>query len=226
MYIAIDIILIAVMAATVYRAARRGFVVSVFGLCSVAVAVFAAWVFSPELGIYINEEYIHASVNQYVFDFVDGALLDGGTDIGADTFVSSLPQGLLGAAKTLGIDISGIFGGESGMSDAIATDIVDTLSTAISNILAFAVLFFAVFILLKLLCIVLDRFARLPVLETLNTFLGIVIGALEALALGILIANVAVSLCDAYGAVNNAAEFLNMAEKTVVAKFLISILPW
>ena len=226
MNIAIDIILIAVMAATVYRAAKRGFVVSVFGLCSVAVALFAAWVFSPELGVYINDEYIHASVTQYVFDFVESAVQGGSANFGADKFIETLPDEMLNAAKILGIDILDIFSGESGMSDAIATNIADTLSSAISNILAFAVLFFAVFILLKLLCAVLDGFAQLPVLETLNTFLGIVFGVLEAIALGMLIATVSVSLCGAYGAINNAAEFLNVAENTVVAKFLISILPW
>lgn len=225
MYIAIDIILIAVMAATVYRAARRGFVVSVFGLCSVAAALFAAWVFSPELGIYINEEYMRAYVSQYVYDFVENMSAQSG-DFGADALLSELPEGLLSTAKTLGIDIAAIFGGAHGAAETMAENIASTLSSAISNILAFAILFFAVFVLLKLLCAALDRFAELPVLKTLNTFLGIVFGVLEAFVLGILIAELSVSLCDAYGTLNGAEEFLEVAEKTVVAKFLTSIFPW
>lgn len=51
MYFAIDLILVALMAAVIFNAVRRGFIVSVFRLLSTVVSVAAAAIFYKDLGL-------------------------------------------------------------------------------------------------------------------------------------------------------------------------------
>lgn len=226
MYLAIDIVLVAVMAATLFKAVKRGFIVSLFSLLTVAVSVVAAMMFYKELSIYINVKFVYEHIEEYVLSLVSDAAAENGGVLDISSLTSSLPQGLRVAVEALGVDITEMLEGFAGSSEAFAVSLAVKISATLSNILAFVAIFFAAFIVLRLVCFVLDIFAKLPVLNGINKIFGLVLGALEALVLGIIIANVAVSLCSVYGAVNNDAALLDAAEKTVVAKFLVSIFPW
>lgn len=226
MYLAIDIILVAIMAATLIKAAKRGFVVSLFSLVTVAVSVIAAMMFYKDLSTYINDRFIHDRIAEYVGSLVSGAAAENGGAADVGSLAASLPDSLRATLQALGIDIVEFANGFDGGVEAFAGSLAVKISAVVSNILAFVAIFFVVFIVLKLLCLVLDVFAKLPVLNGINKAFGLVFGIVEALVLGVIIANVAVSLCGVYGAVNNDAAFLEVAEKTVVAKFLVSILPW
>ncbi|MBQ6893511.1 MAG: CvpA family protein, partial [Clostridia bacterium] len=140
--------------------------------------------------------------------------------------VESLPEVVTKAADALKLDVEAIFSSFSGAADELAQNIAAEISVAVSYVIAFATLFFAALIILKLLCYILDKCANLPVLEKLNKFFGVILGAAEALLLGILIAEVSTALCGAYGALNNDPAFVDVTQKTVIAKFLVSIFPW
>ena len=224
MYLAIDIVLLTVMAATVFKAAKRGFVKSLFSLLTVVVSIVLALMFYKELSVYINDEFIHEPINSYVSGFVAENSSEGAVD--GKGIVDSLPEGLLTASGMLGIDLKEAVSGVSGVDGDIANAISVKLSEAASDIIAFVCVFFASFIALSLLCYVLDTFAKLPVLHGINKIFGFVLGAAEALILGVLIAKVALSICGVYGTVNNDTAFVEAAEKTVVAKFLLSLFPW
>ena len=224
MYLAIDIVLAAVMAATVFKAVKRGFVKSLFSLLTVAASIILALMFYKELSIYINEEFVHEPINSYVSGFV--ADKSSGGTVDGESVVHSLPEGLLTVSGVLGIDLDDAVNGLSGVPEDIANAISEKLSKAVSDVIAFVCVFFVSFIALSILCYVLDTFAKLPVLHGINKLLGFLLGAVEALILGVLIAKVALSICGVYGTVNNAPAFLEAAEKTVVAKFLASLFPW
>ena len=58
MYLAIDIILAAVMAAVILNAARRGFIVTLFSLLSTVASVLVAVLFYKELGAYFYDTFV------------------------------------------------------------------------------------------------------------------------------------------------------------------------
>ena len=160
MSIAIDIIIVAVMAATVYKAAKKGFVVSLFSLVRVLLSLAVAFFFYKELGAYFNDTFVYASVKPYVFDYVEAAAVENGGVITAELLVSKLPAELASAVDTLGIDIKGVLGNIEGIPAAFASKLAVEISSAVAGVLAFAALFFATLILLAVLCFVLDIFAN------------------------------------------------------------------
>ena len=222
MYLAIDIVLVAVMAATLFKAAKRGFIGSLFSLVTVAVSIIAAMMFYKELSVYINDAHIYKPVEEYVLSLIADTVAENG---GTFDF-SALPEGIFTAADAIGVDINEMLVDFSGEAETFAVSLAVKIAATVSNILAFVIIFLAAFIVLKLVSLLLDIVAKLPVLHGLNKTLGILFGAVEAFVLGMIIASVAVSLCGVYGAINNDAAFLEVAEKTVVAKFLLSICPW
>ena len=92
--------------------------------------------------------------------------------------------------------------------------------------IAFAALFFGALILLNLVCFVLDKVAKLPILNGTNKLLGFAFGVLEALMLGIVLAHISATLCSAYGAMHTDFAFTQVAENTYVAGFLLAISPF
>ncbi len=226
MYIAIDVILVAVMLATVYRATKQGFVLSLFSLITVGISLFAAWMFYEELGAYINSNFVLDSVEEYIRACIESVLEKNEIALESGELVASLPEGFLGTAKLLGVDIEGVVSGMYSAADELVADASEALSIAISNIISFAVIFFAAFIILKLLSFVLNKFAQSEKMRKLNMFFGFLFGTAEALVLGVLISNAAVAILGAYGTFTGDAALLDAAEKTVVAKFILSNTPW
>ena len=111
-------------------------------------------------------------------------------------------------------------------TDALSESISLSVATVISNILAFAALFLGSLIVLNLVCFILDKLAKLPLLNGTNRFLGLIFGALEGIVLGMVLAKVMEALCSAYGALNPEFTFTDVANNTYVAKFFIDICPW
>ncbi|MBQ4150846.1 MAG: CvpA family protein [Clostridia bacterium] len=222
MSIAIDIIIVAVMAATVYKAAKKGFVVSLFSLVRVLLSLAVAFFFYKELGAYFNDTFVYASVKPYVFDYVEAAAVENGGVITAELLVSKLPAELASAVDTLGIDIKGVLGNIEGIPAAFASKLAVEISSAVAGVLAFAALFFATLILLAVLCFVLDIFAKLPILNGINKIFGFALGIVEAVLLGYVIAKLSLTVCSIYGAINNQPEIACVLDKTIIAKILIT----
>ena len=226
MYIAIDVILVAVMLATIYRATKQGFVLSLFSLLTVGVSLVTAWIFYKELGAYINTEYVCGPVDEYIRGCIENILSQNSIAFESGELASSLPEGLISTANLLGVDIVEALGNIYVAADELVSDTSASLSNVISNIIAFALIFFSVFVILKVLSLIINKFAQSEKMRKLNMFFGFLLGTLEALVLGVLISKVAIALLGAYGAFSGNAELLDAAQKTVVAKFLVSNIPW
>ncbi len=233
MYLAIDIILVVVMAAVVFRAAHRGFIVTLFSLLSTVAAILVAVLFYKELGAYFYDAFVFETVAPYIGDLAKQAIAEAGGAVDVPALIAELPQGLRSAIELLGVDLSELIqrAAESTAMNAntfseMADSFAASLAAAIANVIAYAVLFFGSLILLKLVCLVLDKLAKLPVLNGTNKLLGFALGALEALVLGIVMAHVSATLCSAYGAMRTDFAFANVAQNTYVAGFLLAISPF
>lgn len=226
MHIAIDLIIVVIMAATIFKAAKRGFVVSLFSLLKVVLSLAVALMFYKELGSFISQTFVYSHVEAYVSDFVAGISLESGGSISADVILAKLPEEARKIVDTLGIDIAELLSEFSGIPEEFAEKLSFELSTLLSNALAFVTLFFVSLIALSVVCFVLDIFSKLPVLNGINKIFGFALGVLEAFVLGIIIAKFAVTFCGIYGAIEGDTVFIDVIDKTLIARLLIAICPW
>lgn len=231
MYIAIDLILAVILASVIIGAWKRGFIRSVFQLCSTIAAVVIAVLFYKELSNYFYTAFVFDKTYEYVGGFLENfaAELQTGTDVAA--IAGALPEQLHSTAELLGLELEEILAQylhpESLISaDALRESLSLSIASVISNIIAFAALFFGALILLGLAGFILDKVAKLPILNGANKFLGFLLGVIEALILGMVLAKVAVWLCNAYGALHTEFAFTDIAQNTYIAKFLLDICPW
>lgn len=233
MYIAIDLIIAVVIVSVIGSAWKRGFIRSVFQLGSTIAAIAIAACFYKQLGAYFYDAFVYEGVAPYISDLVANAIAEAGINADFSLLPQEMPEGLASAVEILGIDLAEIIAsateGIGATVESIQTvgdNFAASLSLAVANILAFAALFFGALILLNLACFILDKAAKLPILHGANKFLGFLLGVIEALLLGMVLAKVAVSLCSAYGAMHADFAFAQVAENTYIAKFLLSICPW
>lgn len=233
MYLAIDIILVVIMAAVIIHAARRGFVVTLFSLLSTIASVLVAVLFYKELGAYFYDLFVHEAVAPYIGDLAEKAIAEMGSTIDVSVLAEELPAGLRSAAELLGVDFGQLalqaadgvnIGAEAFRT--MADEFAASLSATVANGIAFAALFFGAVILLKIVCFVLDKLSKLPILNGTNRFLGFALGVLEAFVLGIVLAHVSATLCSAFGALHTEFAFANVVENTYVARFLLTFSPF
>lgn len=231
MYIAIDVIISAIIAAVIIGAVKRGFVRSIFKLGGTALAIVIASVFYKELALFLSDTFVLPKVAESVSSLISDAIPDTSVLADPSQIMGLIPEQIRETLALAGIDIEEVLGnlsisGASFTADAIGDSISQSIASALSNVLAFAALFFGSLIILSLLGKILDKIAKLPVLNTANRFLGFLLGAVEAFVLGILLSKVAEALCGAYGAVNPDFAFTDVWGGTYVAKFFIDVCPW
>lgn len=226
MYIAIDLILAVILASVIIGAWRRGFVRSVFKLCSTLAAIVIAVLFYKELSGYFYTAFVLEKSQEYVGGFLQNfaAELPGAEPA---WIAALLPEQLQSTAGLLGLDLEEILRADDLFSaEALGESLSLSIATVISNIIAFAVLFFGSLILLGLIGFVLNKVAQLPILNGANKFLGLLFGIAEALVLGVVLSGVAEALLSAYGALNADFAFTDIAENTYIAAFLLQFFPW
>lgn len=226
MFIAIDLIIVVIMAAVILNAVKRGFISSLFGLLTAAVSLVVATMFYNELGMYINENFVFDAIEERFVEFLNTTIAEKGGEIGAQAILDSLPSDIVSLMDTFGIDINNIFDGLGTLPEEIAAALAAELSAALSNAIAYAALFLAAYILLSLVCGLLNLIAKIPALHKINKFFGLVFGIGEALVLGIIIAKLAVAICGVYGSLAGDTTLSGVIDQTYVAKFLLSICPW
>lgn len=231
MYIAIDVILAAIIAAVVIGAVKRGFIRSVFQLGSTVAAIVIAVIFYKELSDYFLNAFVLEKTTEYIGGFLENFAADISSAADFSAIAAALPEQVHSTAELLGINVEEVLEKYISADSLISTDALSesiSLSVAIviSNILAFAALFLGSLIVLNLVCFILDKLAKLPLLNGTNRFLGLIFGALEGVVLGMVLAKVMEALCSAYGALNPEFTFTDLANNTYVAKFFIDICPW
>lgn len=232
MAIAIDLILAVIMAATVITAVRRGFIVSVFKLVSAIAAVIVAVMFYKQLGAFFCNGFVYDKVYGALSDWVSNAAQNADGTFDLSGALAGLPEGLQTLLSSVGVDLSALNSGYAGLSAAsvsAANELCETLSASLaqslSNLLAFAALFFGALIVLSLVCFVLDKLCNLPLLKGTNRLLGLLFGICEALILGVVITALVSALLTAYGGLNPSFADADAVEHTYIAKFLSGFIP-
>lgn len=163
--------------------AYRGFFASVFHFGRYIAAAIISYSAGPVLSRFLYQKWIFfwiaAPVAQKVENFLNNTV--GSVDI--EGMVESLPTLVKKFADTeaLYAKYGTAVDGFHTVAEEFSATVAAPLATLLSNIVAYAVIFFVSVLLLKLLSFLLDKFFdSIPLLNKINHFLGAILGVLAA----------------------------------------------
>ncbi|MBE6799252.1 MAG: CvpA family protein [Ruminococcaceae bacterium] len=180
----IDICLVLAVILFAFIGSKRGFVKEIVSLVGVVVSVLLAlWVSDISAGfIYssVIEKPVYNAVNSTIGENVEGVI-----DSSKATLEDVVPDELVSIAEKIGIDLDLSdkidANGESAevinnVTESIVQNIVEPICVKAISVIVFIVVFIVSMILISLLAKALNIVAKLPVLHSLNSLLGAVVG--------------------------------------------------
>lgn len=228
MSIILDIIIVAIIALTVYFAAKNGFVKTAISAVSFILAVALTAMFASPLADFLKETSVAETVESATETAITDVLLE--TSLGVDGLLEGKSEDFnkLVAVTGMSLDELGDWyheniadskKGEAVLASRIAEPITDITATAI----AVLILFIGTQLALSIIARALDLVAKLPLLRTANKALGILLGAVLALLRVCLFSFVMGVLIDNSAFLDNGFLSNLDAEKTLLFKFFKDI---
>lgn len=183
MYLAVDAVLVAVIALSAFIGYKKGFIDEILDLVSGIVAFFAAYFLTPLAAPYVNDHFLFDKISQKAADLINGLIAGSGGDVFGDGSANETFRSIVGK---FGADYDVIKDRFTGMMSqqsakavsAISTHIAKPVSYALSYALCFIIIFIAALFILWLIKRLLDLAAKLPPLEKANKALGLIVGVL------------------------------------------------
>ena len=179
----LDFIIIAIIAITIYFAAKNGFVKTAISALSFVVAIAITAAFASPLADALKEAPFAETVETAVTDMVKDAIAD---ESGLNDFVNGESDGLNTILSLAGIEKSEFVswynmsaGGDDALTE-VAKYIANPIIDIIAMLVAIVILYIGTQILLSIVAFFLNKLANLPVLRTANKGLGILLGVVLA----------------------------------------------
>lgn len=178
----LDVIVIAIIAVTVYFAARNGFVKTAVSAVSFLIAVAVTAMFASPLADVLKNTSIADTVETSVADTVESILQENS---GLDSLLNGESDEFNALLEVAGIEADELKAQIASEGDeavaAVAKHIAEPITDLIALLVAIVVLYIGTQVLLSIAAYFLNKLANLPVLRTANKGLGIVLGAVLAL---------------------------------------------
>lgn len=190
----LDVIVIAVMAASIIYGYKNGFVKSLMSLASGVVAVFVAYTFTPMLSTWLNVKFILGAISKGIAETFASAAKAAGEAAGEVVYdltkMFENPQ-INTIIERFGSDsdsIKALTDGSEIVSyeiiESMATKVAGPVASTVSTVAAFFILFIASTLVLKIATAIIAGVFKLPVLKSMDKALGILSGVVGAVVLG------------------------------------------
>ena len=186
MSILLDIIIVAIIALTIYFAFKNGFVKTAISALSFLLAIAVTAAFASPLADFLKEtavaETVEAATEQAITDALakDPIGINGLLEGKSEEFNNLLTLAQIDRSELAAWYSSNIANAESGevmLAKRIATPMVDIIATLIAII----VLYIGTQVILSIAAFILNKIASLPILRTANKGLGLAVGVVLAL---------------------------------------------
>ena len=229
MHIALDLILVLIIVAIVLTSYRRGFVASVLSLASVIISSVAAWIFHAPLADYISSTFLAApftdAASEKIHSFSSGGDLDA--------LFREMPSEFSSFLTNNQID-SSVVSDEYTSSGINGSEYVDVLAQRIGSALAYlascAIALILIFAVASIVCGIISVFIKalfkLPILQTANKILGLVLGIAAALIFAWIFSHCAVTVLNAVSVLYPDTVQEGTVESTILVKLFSSINPF
>lgn len=230
----LDLLLVAILGISIFLGIRRGLIRSIISLVGSIVALVLALLFSANLGGYIDANYVNAPMREWAIDQLSASAEEvSATEIDFDDLFANRPGFFAETCEFLGVNMDEMSSAYEAMKadgveqakSAIVTEMVDPLSSVISRVLAFAVIFLAAMIAIVVISLFSRFLNNLPIIRKMDKLGGGLLGAVT----GILISFIVVAIVSTGSKYilkdRTAAERDNIREKTVVFKVFYHLDP-
>lgn len=217
----LDLALIAVITAAVLIAKKRGFLKSSYNVLSLIITAVLIFTMQEPFCEYLSSSKLGAAVRENVSKQVMGTAegefseiddvedaetaVKVGEMMGLPTFLMDFLDDKL-EKQTKAV--------EEMKNDALAV-LTDTVTEVILKIISIALLFILVRLCVFLLLHFLDALFKLPVLNGINSFLGMIVGAVN----GLLIVYVACALLTLLAPTESLSAISEAVDKTLIMKY-------
>lgn len=187
----LDLSIVIIFIVFISMGLNRGLIHSVISLCGKVLSLIIAFIFSENLGIYIDKTYVHAPLRQWLVNELSPTA-DNFTasiaDLDLESLFRDLPDFFLNVADFLGVDLNSI----SATYDSIAQQsveqakaavidvMVSPLSAMISRVIAFALIFIICCIAVWILWWLSDLIVNIPIIRQLDKLGGVIFGIMNS----------------------------------------------
>lgn len=186
MSIVLDVILIAVFAAYVIFAAKKGFVRSLLELVAAVVSLFLAFQLSPVFAQGVYDSFVEESIVETLSEQIDENFDTMSVAEQTNAVIDAMPEFAVSLASSAGVDIDSIkaqITGEKFDSSNIAQSLVDNIAEPIVigalTIVLFILLATLLLFGLKIVAMLISKLFENSVVGAMNTGLGAALGALK-----------------------------------------------
>lgn len=174
-----DIAAVLIIAFFIHNGAARGLVRTVVSLAGYLIALLAARFLSPVIAEFLYDKVVKDALIIVLTGRMEEALAGGGGV--ASELLELIPDGL---RRIMDGDVAGILGAFSSDVEQLAETLVDTALRnpvlSILQALLFLVLFSLTLLLVRKLSWIFSGINRIPLIGTVNTLLGGVLGVIQA----------------------------------------------
>ena len=232
----LDVVSVVILVVCIWSAARRGFVKTIIGFVGTLLAVAAAAIFGPAAASVIRVRlvgpFFERTVGDYLMTYMSG--VGESAEAFAEQFnqlLAEMPEVLEAYLRRFSVspeEVRQSFGASSleSAKDAAVSAISTPLSQAVSNALGFLLVFVAALLLIKLLTVLLDTAAKLPLLRSVNKGLGVALGAVQGVLIVLVFAGVMTHLAPFLENYMTTAFDANTISSTLVFKYFYELSPF
>lgn len=199
MAIIADIILILIIASSIYQGYRQGLIKSLAGVASMAVAILGAIIFLSPMANYINTNHVAPFITEKIMVSTD-VNFDNMSDEEFANKITESSKDLKELAVKFGVKaedvdklVEAAKNPEGAKSEAV-NKMTEPISMKVSKFIAFAVLYIGLSILVRIALIFLNNIFKMPLLKGANKLLGAGIGGIEGIIIVFVISLIAYNL--------------------------------
>lgn len=186
MSIILDVILIAVFAAYVITAAKKGFVRTLLELVAVVAAIFLSFQISPVVSQTVYDGFVEKEIVNALEEQINENVDALSVTETANAVLDSIPDFAVSLASSAGVEISTIkdqIASQKIDSQNLAQSLVDKIAEPIVvgalTIIIFILLAVVLMIVLKFVAKLISKLFNIPLVKSVNKSLGGVLGAIK-----------------------------------------------
>lgn len=238
MNIIIDLILVAIIVISVFFAAKKGLIGTLFSLLGTVIAIVLSIALSGPVSGFINDNFVCPSVKNYIVGVMDSSSVgksynEAINNIDVASVVKSMPDGLEEVLELAGVNTEEIIlkaentlSDSQNAKDALISSIAEPISGTISTVIALVGLFIVLNIVLWLVSKIITAVTKaIPFGKTFNTVGGIAFGLVRGLIIVFVVSILFTAVSKTIDPESNNVFSQKTIDSTIVLKTLSDVNP-
>lgn len=221
MGIFLDVLTVAVFILTIYHAYKKGLLKAVIELLGFVVSYIVAFALSDPLGAWINKTFL----NKIIHGTIAQTQAEHGTasqTVAFTKFLSGFPSAVANSLKNVTPQISSI-GAKT--ADSIVDAVTKPLADVISRGIAFFIILALCLFLVRIVARLSDTVFHIPVIGTLNSLGGALVGVAEAMLIMIIISTLVSLMVTLFALEKNPPVTSSAINSTYIFKYVHNVNP-